>query len=204
MQQNHVINRGAEINERSGNACISLQFALSPDLQNNRHPDVRFFAIKDNAGTPIAYFYLDPYSRPAEKRGGAWMDEVVGRSRLFARDGKPARLPVAHMVCNGTPPVGGKPSLMTFREVETLFHEAGHALQHMLTRVDEGLVAGIRGVEWDAVELPSQVRGNEVVSSRRMPILQTIWLRNGLRALLTLTDLTLRSSWRTGATTARR
>lgn len=84
-----------------------------------RCPDVRFFVIKDNANVPIAYFYLDPYSRPAEKRGGAWMDEVVGRSKLFARGGKVARLPVAHMVCNGTPPVGGKPSLMTFREVET-------------------------------------------------------------------------------------
>lgn len=122
------------------------------------HPDVRYFVIKDRSGAPVASFYLDPYSRPAEKRGGAWMDEVVGRSKLFARGGKAARLPVAHMVCNGTPPVGGKPSLMTFREVETLFHEMGHALQHMLTRVDEGLVAGIRGVEWDAVELPSQAR----------------------------------------------
>lgn len=126
----------------------------------DRHPDVRFFVIKDNSGAPIANFYLDPYSRPAEKRGGAWMDEVLGRSRLFARGGAEARLPVAHMVCNGTPTVGSQPSLMTFREVETLFHEFGHALQHMLTRVDEGLVAGIRGVEWDAVELPSQFMEN--------------------------------------------
>ena len=124
------------------------------------HPDVRFFRINGEDGQPKAYFYLDPYSRPSEKRGGAWMDSVVGRSALFAPTGATARLPVAHLVCNGTPPVGGKPSLMTFREVETLCHELGHGLQHMLTNVDEGLVAGINGVEWDAVELPSQFMEN--------------------------------------------
>lgn len=73
--------------------------------------------MKDTAGSPIAYFYFDPYSRPSEKRGGAWMDEVVARSRALSRDGTKARLPIAHMVCNQTPPVGNKPSLMTFREV---------------------------------------------------------------------------------------
>ena len=88
------------------------------------------------------------------------MDEVCGQSKLFAVDGADVRLPVAHMVCNQTPPVGDKPSLMTFREVETLFHEFGHAAQHMLTEQKEGLVAGIRGVEWDAVELPSQYMEN--------------------------------------------
>ncbi|EFN52299.1 hypothetical protein CHLNCDRAFT_139059 [Chlorella variabilis] len=123
------------------------------------HEDVRFFVVK-KGGRPKAYFYLDPYSRPSEKRGGAWMDEVCGQSRLFAVEGEEVRLPVAHMVCNQTPPVGGKPSLMTFREVETLFHEFGHAAQHMLTEQQEGLVAGIRGVEWDAVELPSQFMEN--------------------------------------------
>ena len=107
-----------------------------------------------------AYFYLDPYSRPAEKRGGAWMDEVIGRSKALAPAGAAVRLPCAHMVCNQTPPVGDKPSLMTFREVETLFHEMGHALQHMLTEQEVGHVAGIRGVEWDAVELPSQFMEN--------------------------------------------
>ncbi|OVA10778.1 Peptidase M3A/M3B [Macleaya cordata] len=122
--------------------------------------DVRFYRVKDSLGNPIAYFYFDPYSRPSEKRGGAWMDEVVARSRALARDGAAARLPVAHMVCNQTPPVGDKPSLMTFREVETVFHEFGHALQHMLTKEDEGLVSGIRGIEWDAVELPSQFMEN--------------------------------------------
>lgn len=122
--------------------------------------DVRFYRVKDSSGNPIAYFYFDPYSRPSEKRGGAWMDEVVARSRALAREGSSARLPVAHMVCNQTPPVGDKPSLMTFREVETVFHEFGHALQHMLTKEDEGLASGIRGIEWDAVELPSQFMEN--------------------------------------------
>lgn len=78
----------------------------------------------------------------------------------WATHGQQVRLPVAHMVCNQTPPIGADPSLMTFREVETLFHEFGHALQHMLTQQQEGLVAGIRGVEWDAVELPSQFMEN--------------------------------------------
>lgn len=122
--------------------------------------DVKFYRVNDSSGNPIAYFYFDPYSRPSEKRGGAWMDEVVARSRVFSRDGASPRLPVAHMVCNQMPPVGDKPSLMTFREVETVFHEFGHALQHMLTKQDEGLVAGIRGIEWDAVELPSQFMEN--------------------------------------------
>ncbi|KAL9378729.1 hypothetical protein Peur_030064 [Populus x canadensis] len=122
--------------------------------------DVKFYCVKDSLGNPIAYFYFDPYSRPSEKQGGAWMDEVVSRSRVLSRNGTAPRLPIAHMVCNQTPPVGTKPSLMTFREVETVFHEFGHALQHMLTKQDEGLVAGIRGIEWDAVELPSQFMEN--------------------------------------------
>ncbi|KAK9061944.1 hypothetical protein SSX86_019128 [Deinandra increscens subsp. villosa] len=122
--------------------------------------DVRFYLIKDSSAKPISYFYFDPYSRPAEKRGGAWMDEVVARSRVLSDDKTSVRLPIAHMVCNQMPPVGDKPSLMTFREVETVFHEFGHALQHMLTKQDEGLVAGIRGIEWDAVELPSQFMEN--------------------------------------------
>lgn len=79
--------------------------------------DVRFYCVKDSSGNPVAYFYFDPYARPSEKRDGAWMDEVLSRSRLLARNGVPVRLPVAHMVCNQTPPLGGKPSLMTFREV---------------------------------------------------------------------------------------
>lgn len=82
---------------------------------------MRFYRVNDSSGSPIAYFYFDPYSRPSEKRGGAWMDEVVSRSRVLSLDGASARLPVAHMVCNQMPPVGDKPSLMTFREVSMYF-----------------------------------------------------------------------------------
>jgi oligopeptidase A len=118
--------------------------------------DVLFFDVCDENGELIANFYLDPYSRPAEKRGGAWMNECFGR-RLV--DGK-VRLPVIYLVCNGTPPVGDTPSLMSFGEVNTLFHEFGHGLQGMLTRVNEAEAAGINGVEWDAVELASQFMEN--------------------------------------------
>jgi oligopeptidase A len=124
------------------------------------HEDVRFFRIYDDQERPIAAFYLDPYSRPAEKRGGAWMDECVGRSQILAAPGQTVRLPVAYLICNQTPPVDGKPSLMSFNEVKTLFHEFGHGLHHMLTTVDYGLAAGIHNVEWDAVELPSQFMEN--------------------------------------------
>ena len=123
--------------------------------------DVRFFRILDaGTGAPRAAFYLDPYSRPAEKRGGAWMDDCLGRSATLAGPDEAVRLPIAYLVCNGTPPVGERPSLMTFREVETLFHEFGHGLQHMLTTVDRDGAAGIDNVEWDAVELPSQFMEN--------------------------------------------
>jgi oligopeptidase A len=124
------------------------------------HEDVRYFVLRDHAGEQVASFFMDPYSRPADKRGGAWMNDGLGRTDLFPEaDGRP-RLPVAYIVCNFTPPVGARPALLTFSEVETLFHEFGHALQHMLTRVDCGLVAGISNVEWDAVELPSQFMEN--------------------------------------------
>jgi oligopeptidase A len=120
------------------------------------HPDVRYFRVLNGGGEPIAHFYLDPYSRPAEKSGGAWMDNCINRDKF---NGK-LRLPVAYLVCNQSPPVDGKPSLMTFREVETLFHEFGHGLQHMLTQVNYTGAAGINNVEWDAVELPSQFMEN--------------------------------------------
>ena len=118
--------------------------------------DVMFFDVHDKtSGKHIASFYLDPYSRPADKRPGAWMDTCISKSDACNRD-----VPVAYLTCNGSPPVGDKPSLMTFREAETLFHEAGHGLQHMLTRASVGDVAGINGVDWDAVELPSQFMEN--------------------------------------------
>lgn len=120
------------------------------------HPDVRYFQVLNGGGEPIAHFYLDPYSRPAEKRGGAWMDTCINRGKTAGQ----VRLPVAYLVCNQAPPVDGKPSLMTFRDVETLFHEFGHGLHHMLTKVDYTGAAGINNVEWDAVELPSQFMEN--------------------------------------------
>jgi len=121
------------------------------------HPDVRFFNVYDvDTDEHLASFYLDPYSRPENKRGGAWMDVCVGKSEAVNR-----QLPVAYLTCNGSPPVGDDtPSLMTFREVTTLFHEFGHGLQHMLTKATIGDVAGINGIEWDAVELPSQFMEN--------------------------------------------
>ncbi|MGE3317088.1 MAG: M3 family metallopeptidase [Planctomycetaceae bacterium] len=120
------------------------------------HDDVRFFHVADENGRQIAAFYLDPYSRPENKKPGAWMDDCLVRRKMAGK----LQLPIAHLVCNSTPPLGNKPSLMTFREVETLFHEFGHGLQHMLTTVDYADAAGINGVEWDAVELPSQFMEN--------------------------------------------
>ncbi len=120
------------------------------------HCDVRYFRVLDQAGEVLAHFYLDPYSRPETKRGGAWMDECLNRRR----DASGLQLPVVHLCCNGTPPVGDAPSLMSFSEVETLFHEFGHGLQGMLTEVDCPDVAGIHGIEWDAVEVASQFMEN--------------------------------------------
>jgi oligopeptidase A len=130
--------------------------------------DVRYFQIADETGTPIAYFYLDPYSRPGEKRGGAWMDSCINRAKLMENGKITTRLPVAYLICNQTPPIDGKPSLMTFYEVETLFHEFGHGLHHMLTKVDYTSAAGINNVEWDAVELPSQFMENWCYESRTL------------------------------------
>jgi oligopeptidase A len=119
------------------------------------NPDVRFYAIRDRAGTLVGEFYVDLYARPS-KRGGAWMDEAITRRRK-AND---VQVPVAYLNCNFSAPVGGKPALFTHDEVITLFHEFGHGLHHLLTRVDYLAVSGINGVEWDAVELPSQFMEN--------------------------------------------
>ncbi len=119
------------------------------------HPDVQFFDIYDADNTLRGSFYLDLYARP-HKRGGAWMDECVVRKKT--RDG--VQSPVAYLTCNFTPPIGNDPALLTHEEVTTLFHEFGHGLHHMLTRVDYPAVAGINGVPWDAVELPSQFMEN--------------------------------------------
>ena len=113
----------------------------------------------------FAFFYLDPYSRPAEKRGGAWMNDCVGRAKMVVDGKTETRLPVAYLTCNQTPPVDGKPSLMTFNEVTTLFHEFGHGLQHMLTTIDYAEAAGINNVEWDAVRITKSVYGKLVLRS---------------------------------------
>jgi oligopeptidase A len=119
------------------------------------HPDVRFFEIRDRDGHLRGQFYLDLYARP-KKRGGAWMDECASRFFTETMD----QIPVAYLTCNFSPPVDGKPSLFTHDEVLTLFHEFGHGLHHLLTTVDYPAVAGINGVAWDAVELPSQFMEN--------------------------------------------
>jgi oligopeptidase A len=119
------------------------------------HDSVGFYQIEDRQGTAIGQFYLDLYARE-NKRGGAWMDECVNRYRI---DGE-IQLPVAYLTCNLTPPLGDQPALFTHDEVITLFHEFGHGLHHLLTQVDVPEVAGINGVEWDAVELPSQFMEN--------------------------------------------
>ena len=119
------------------------------------HPSVRFFEIYDEEGKLRGQFYLDLYARP-NKRGGAWMDECMSRKV----DAKGTQTPVAYLTCNFSPPVGNDPALFTHDEVLTLFHEFGHGLHHMLTKVDYPSVAGIAGVPWDAVELPSQFMEN--------------------------------------------
>jgi oligopeptidase A len=132
----------------------------SPDPVAVWHPDVQFFQVQNEQNQTIAYFYLDAYSRPAEKRGGAWMGDCLNRGQEYIDGRTELRLPVAYLVCNQTPPVGTQPSLMTFYEVTTLFHEFGHGLQHLLTTVNYSGAAGINNVEWDAVELPSQFMEN--------------------------------------------
>jgi len=120
------------------------------------HPSVEFYRI-ERAGSLVGQFYLDPSARSG-KRGGAWMDDV--RTRWLRPDTHQLQTPVAHLVCNFAEGVDGKPALLTHDDVTTLFHEFGHGLQHLLTQVNEHDVSGISGVEWDAVELPSQFMEN--------------------------------------------
>jgi oligopeptidase A len=133
-----------------------FEVAIRPDTAPVWHPSVRFYRI-ERAGQLVGQFYLDPYARSG-KRPGAWMDDVKGR--WLRPDTGLLQTPVAHLVCNFSTPVGDKPALLTHDEVQTLFHEFGHGLHHMLTQVSELGVSGISGVEWDAVELPSQFMEN--------------------------------------------
>ena len=132
------------------------------------HADVQFFDILNADGTRRGSFYVDLYARP-KKRGGAWMDDCVGRMQI----GGTSYLPVAYLVCNFMPPAadGSKPALLTHSEVVTMFHEFGHGLHHMLTRVDYPGVSGINGVPWDAVELPSQFMENFAWRPEVLPLI---------------------------------
>ena len=146
---------------------------IRPDATESWHPDVQFFRIESGARL-IGQFYLDLFAREA-KQSGAWMDDCRGRNRDPSPPGAGAgkdvvQTPVAYLVCNFQTPVEDKPALLTHDDVSTLFHEFGHGLHHMLTRIDTLGVSGIAGVEWDAVELPSQFMENwawewEIVSS---------------------------------------
>ena len=128
---------------------------ITPSQAPVWHEDARFYDVRDPAGALVGQFYVDLYARET-KRGGAWMDDAIGRRRK----GASLQTPVAYLTCNFSRPVGGKPALFTHDEVLTLFHETGHGLHHLLTRVDDLGVSGIAGVEWDAVELPSQFMEN--------------------------------------------
>ena len=139
-------------------AVVGKLFGLDIKLINDvdvYHPDVQLYGITDKQGRSRGEFYLDNYARE-NKRGGAWMDVCASRQRV----GDAIQQPIAYLTCNLTPPVGDDPALLTHMEVTTLFHEFGHGLHHMLTRVEAAGVSGINGVEWDAVELPSQFLEN--------------------------------------------
>ncbi len=139
-------------------AVVNRLYGLEIRQTENRevwHTGVCFYEIRDACGEVRGRFYMDLYPRPG-KRGGAWMDDCISRKRTAAG----VQVPVAYLVCNFTIPVGDDPALLTHDEVTTLFHEFGHGLHHMLTRVDYVGVSGINGVPWDAVELPSQFMEN--------------------------------------------
>ena len=133
-----------------------FEVAIRKDQAPVWKPGVQFFRI-ERAGQLVGQFYLDQPARTG-KRGGAWMDDV--RARWLRPDTGLLQTPVAHLVCNFADGVGGKPALLTHDDVTTLFHEFGHGLHHMLTQINERDVSGISGVEWDAVELPSQFMEN--------------------------------------------
>ena len=139
-------------------AVVGKLFDISIDRIDDAdvyHPDVQLYGITDKQGRARGEFYLDNYARE-KKRGGAWMDVCATRQRV----GNQVQRPIAYLTCNLTPPVGDDPALLTHIEVTTLFHEFGHGLHHMLTQVEASGVSGINGVEWDAVELPSQFLEN--------------------------------------------
>ena len=138
------------------NKLFGIKVQRDDSAATRWHKDVSFYKVYNETGAQIGAFFLDPYSRPQTKRSGAWMTCAVGRRR--STEG--LELPISCVVCNFTPPLADKPALLDFQEVTTLFHEFGHSLHNILTTVDYAGVAGLRGVEHDAVELPSQFMEN--------------------------------------------
>ena len=146
----HVISGLFQVVERLYGVQIKQREGIS-----TWHPDVLFYDIHEADGSLCGRFYLDLYAR-TNKRGGAWMDDYASRMSSGSR----TQVPVAYLTCNFTPPIGDQPALLTHDEMITLFHEFGHGIHHMLTRIDTPSVSGINGVAWDAVELPSQFMEN--------------------------------------------
>lgn len=154
-------------------AVIERVLGVSVRLRENVdvwHADARYYDLLDSQGEVFAGFYVDLYARSG-KRGGAWMD--VCSSRL--RNGDSLQLPIAFLTCNFAPPTAGVPSLLTHDDVITLFHEFGHGLHHMLTEIDYSGVSGISGVEWDAVELPSQFMENFAWKREGLDLIARHW-----------------------------
>lgn len=152
LQMPRVMEGLFSLTERLYGLCIRQVDAGAVPVWDD---SVSFYEVLRD-GEVIAGFFVDPYARPGEKRGGAWMNTVVGRNRTLAPAGQSSSLPVALFVMNGRPPDDGRPALMSLDEVRTLFHEFGHATQHMFTDVEEGGASGLNLIEWDAVELASQ------------------------------------------------
>ena len=162
------------------------------------HPDVIYYEIFSNQGSLIGGFYTDLYARP-NKRGGAWMDECLVKCSLRGKSQKP----VAHLVCNFSPPSGDDPALLTHDEVVTLFHEFGHTLHHLLTEVSYPSLSGINGVPWDAVELPSQFLENFAWSPEILPLISGHYRTGKPLPADTLTRLNASRSFQAGLSMVR-
>ena len=162
------------------------------------HADVTTYVLKDAQGATFGLFYLDPYARE-HKRSGAWMDECVNRRRTAQGIQQPA----AYLTCNFTPPLPGQPALLTHDEVVTLFHEFGHGLHHLLTRVEEAAVSGIRGVAWDAVELPSQFMENWCYDPATLRGFARHWQTGVTMPEALIEKLRASRSWHSGLATVR-
>ena len=165
------------------------------------HADVTTYVLKDAQGAAFGLFYLDPYARE-HKRSGAWMDECVNRRRTAPGD-EGIQQPAAYLTCNFTPPLPGKPALLTHDEVVTLFHEFGHGLHHLLTRVEEAAVSGIRGVAWDAVELPSQFMENWCYDPATLRAMARHWETGAAMPEALIEKLRASRSWHSGLATVR-